>query len=85
VNTSVKWKGREVQYPVLRVVRGTIVALGGLLPLCGGLAVGVLLCALSPLLAILHFILKAMGRRGFITRANGDIKIDVSSSGFHKV
>lgn len=86
VRTSIKWRGREVQNPVLRKLLGSAAILLGLLSLCWWLVCIVFVFAMSPLLVPLHFALKAVGRRGFVAyKDDGTFVIEVSRRGFKRV
>jgi hypothetical protein len=78
--TSVKFRGREVQDPVLRkLVIALLVVMAAVF--------WVLFLVLSPLLLITHFALKAVGRHGFVYRTldGRNYSIAVDSRGFRKV
>jgi uncharacterized BrkB/YihY/UPF0761 family membrane protein len=72
----VTWRGKDVVNPA---ARWFVVAFSVLFMM----ALVLVLTALSPLLVILQFILRALGRRGFVLYyPDGTYKVDVSTSAF---
>lgn len=75
---SIKWRGREVQNPVLRFLTAAIVTVG--------VAFGMIVLVLTlPLTLPLHFVLRLFGRRGFATiTEEGGITYAVELEGFKR-
>jgi Flp pilus assembly protein TadB len=86
VRTSVKFRGKEVRQPVLRVLLGSFLAIiwlvGMLLWFITMILYVAVLVALSPVLILIHFVLRATGRVGFVYRSPGKVRIVVSATGF---
>jgi Zn-dependent protease len=87
--TSVTWNGQEVHGRFKRPAVAALAVAGGIVAACAGIAVTVLgfllLVALSPAIAIVHFALRAMGRNGFVTWGeDGSFSLEVPGHGFEK-
>lgn len=93
--SSVRYNGREVENPVMRVVVAVVamtlavgvlgIALFAILPAVTFIfGLFVLLGAVVLASLPLHFLLRALGRRGFVERSSGSVKVEISSKGFHK-
>lgn len=81
-----KWNDKEVTSPLGRflVALIMIVALVVLIPII--ILMIVALVILTPILIPLHFILRAVGRRGFATRKpNGAFSIKVDADAFKRI
>lgn len=79
---SVQFRGKEVRNPVLRKVVGTIVIVIGV-PLT--LLMFALMIALSPLIILTHYVLRACGRKGFVFNDGNHFAISVNAQGFRRV
>lgn len=87
---SVKYGNREIKNPVLRgaVVSGAIV-FGGVMVIALIPLVVILAIVLSPIMLPLHFILKAMGRKGCYRRTETEteckIEVTIDRESFSKM
>lgn len=78
---SVKWNGKEVENPILRVLV--------LIWVAGSVTFGILCLVLVfaiviPLSIPVHFILKLCHRRGFVKLEGNSFSYDVGLDGFRK-
>ena len=66
-NVSIKFKDREVESPLLRVLFGAIMAAGWLLAgLYAVFLAVVMIIVVTIVIVPLHFVLRLLGRNGFI-------------------
>jgi len=95
MRTSIKFRGKEVQNPIIRMILTFLTIMFGYFALITGyfvpflgfvmwiLIVGLFLVS-SPITIPLHLALRALGRRGFIEMKNGEVIIEISGKGFQK-
>ena len=87
--TRVTFNNREVQNPALRVLLVTAAIIIAASPTIVAAAVTIIvptmLVILSPVLYLVHRILVATGRRGFVSRSGKSLEIEVSAQGFRKL
>ncbi|MDB5164362.1 MAG: hypothetical protein JWS12_980 [Candidatus Saccharibacteria bacterium] len=82
----VKFKGKEVQNPILRTLLGLLGAALALIGAVLAMAAVALSVVLLPVIVPVHYLLRWRGRKGFLIKEpDGRISIDLSFAGFHKL
>ena len=75
---------REIRNPIAKVVIGVpLIAFGMVMLVVGMIVLAVVIVVGAPLWVPLHFVLRAFGRRGFVTTHDG-LKINLSHEGFYR-
>jgi hypothetical protein len=86
--TSIEWRGREVESPLVRRLALAFVILFGAALLVAGVTVAVIGTFLTLFLAVLslplHLVLRLLGRRGFFTASAGRARFALGLGGFRK-
>lgn len=86
--TSIKWNGAEVHNPLLTALLKLGMALGVgfvfLVVILMILLTMLVLAIVIPLSVPLHFLLKLLGRRGFVVSEDDSFSYEVTREGFRK-
>jgi len=83
-SASVQFRGREVQNPVLRVLIVLFLAILVPVSMLWVLIIVALLIVLSPVLLPAHFVLRALGRKGFVRRDGDTISIIIDNTALER-
>jgi hypothetical protein len=81
--TSIKWRGREVEHPVLRALVATWAVL---MVILGLILIALTFLVFIPLSIPVHFLLKLCGRRGFVKwdATHTNFSYEIGRDGFRR-
>ena len=82
--TEVTFFGKEIQNPVLRRVAIVVLVLWGCIMIPLGICMAAFGLAMMPVYYVVHILLRAVGRKGFVDKGPTHFNFTVSREGFQR-